>query len=181
MMSARLAFARTAPASEDGVQLGGVKRPSILTFRIAREPAQTSGAVEEPGRRQAPTRPADDERRDERAVPCRVLLHQVLQGFRHPMDGMGWRDMKSLRQLLVGDGGLALRDVFEECAHPCMRRHPIVLSPKLGVTSGMVTSSHRREWASIEMRTSLPATNLAPSSGGSATIGPSAAGTGANS
>src|SRR5436853_2999676 len=64
--------------------------------------------------------------------------------------------MKSLRQLLVGDGGLALRDVFEECAHPGMRRQPIVLSPKLGVTSGMVTSSHRREWASIEMRTKPP-------------------------
>src|SRR5205807_9223643 len=125
-----------------------------------------------PGRRQAPTRPADDERRDERAVRCRVLIHQVLQGFRHPMDGMGWQDLKSPRQLLVGDGGLALRDVFEESAHPCMRRHPIVLSPKLGVTSGMVTSSHRREWASIEMRTSLPAypagtegSNLTPSSG----------------
>src|SRR5580704_1097062 len=54
-------------------------------------------------------------------------------------------------------GVLALRDVFEECAHPCMRRHPIVVSPKLGVASGMVTSSHRREWPSIEMRTSLPA------------------------
>jgi len=51
-------------------------------------------------------------------------------------------------------GGLALRNVFEECAHPCMRRHPIVLSPKLGGTSGIVTSSHRREWASIKMRTS---------------------------
>jgi hypothetical protein len=113
--------------------------------------------LKNPGAGRPPTRPADDERRNERVVRCRVLLHQVLQGFRHPMDGMGWRDMKSLRQLLVGDGGLALRDVFEECAHPCMRRHPIVLSPKLGVTSGMVTSSHRREWASIEMRTSLPA------------------------
>src|SRR5438105_6146966 len=157
MMSVLLAVARTAPASKDGVQLGGVKRPSVLTFWIAREPAQTSGAVEEPGRRRAPTRPADGKRRDERAVRCRVLLHQVLQGFRHPMDGMGWQDLKGPRQLLVGDGGLALRDVFEECAHPCMRRHPIVPSPKLGVTSGMVTSSHRREWASIEMRTSLPA------------------------
>ena len=55
MMSSLLAVARTAPASEDSVQLGGVKRPSVLTFRIAREPAQTSGAVEEPGRRQAAT------------------------------------------------------------------------------------------------------------------------------
>src|ERR1700680_2901124 len=88
---------------------------------------------------------------------------------------MGWQDLKSPRQLLVGNGGLALRDVFEECAHPCMRRHPIVLSPKLGVTSGMVTSSHRREWASIEMRTSLLPTlrgtegsNLAPSASESA-------------
>jgi len=45
-----------------------------------------------------------------------------------------------------------------------MRWHPIVLSPKLGVTSGTVTSSHRREWASIEMRTSLPAHPLFPNS-----------------
>src|SRR6516164_10062860 len=46
-----LVVARTAPASEDGVQLGRVKRPSVLTVRIAREPAETSGAVEEPRRR----------------------------------------------------------------------------------------------------------------------------------
>jgi hypothetical protein len=51
MMSSLLVVTRTAPASEDGVQLGGVKRPSVLTVRIAREPAETSGAVEEPGRR----------------------------------------------------------------------------------------------------------------------------------
>jgi len=51
MMFSLLVVARTAPASEDGVQLGGVKRPCVLTVRIAREPAETSGAVEEPGRR----------------------------------------------------------------------------------------------------------------------------------
>ena len=51
MMSSFLAVARIAPASEDGVQLGGVKRPCVLTVRIACEPAETSGAVEEPGRR----------------------------------------------------------------------------------------------------------------------------------
>ena len=48
----------------------------------------------------------------------RVLLHQALQGFRNLMDGMGWQDLKSLRQLLVGNGDLALRDVLEECTHP---------------------------------------------------------------
>src|SRR2546429_71035 len=52
MVSSRLAVARTAPASEDGVQLGGVKRPGVLTFRIAREPAQTSGAVASSPRRE---------------------------------------------------------------------------------------------------------------------------------
>src|SRR6202022_3556077 len=51
----------------------------------------------------------DGERRNERAVCSRVLLHQALQGFRHPMDGMGWQDLKSLRQLLVGNGDSALR------------------------------------------------------------------------
>src|SRR6202045_5182635 len=123
MMPSLLVVARTAPASEDGVQLGSVKRPCVLTVRIAREPAETSGAVEEPGRRQAATRLADGERRDERVVRCRVLLHQALQVFRHPMDGVGWQDLKSLCQLLVSDGDLALREVFEECPHPCMRRH----------------------------------------------------------
>src|SRR5271155_353282 len=137
-----LVVARTAPASEDGVQLGGVKRPCVLTVRIAHEPAETSGAFEEPGRRQAATRLADGERRDERAVRCRVLLHQELQGFRHPMDGMGRQDLKSLCQLLVGDGDLALRDILEECAHPCMRRQPIALFQSS--RSGMVTSSRRR-------------------------------------
>ena len=53
MMSSLLIVVRPAPASEDGVQLGGVKRPCVLTFRIARKPAEPSGAVEEPGRRQA--------------------------------------------------------------------------------------------------------------------------------
>ena len=62
------AAARTAPTSEDGVQLSGVKRPCILTIRIAREPAETPGAIEEPGPRQAATRLADGERGDERAV-----------------------------------------------------------------------------------------------------------------
>jgi hypothetical protein len=42
---------------------------------------------------------ADGERGDERVVRRRVLLHQALQGFRHPMDGMGGK--KSVRQLLV--------------------------------------------------------------------------------
>ncbi len=62
MMSSLLVVARTTPASENGVQLGGVKRPCVLTVRIAPEPAETSGAVEEPGRRQAATRLADGER-----------------------------------------------------------------------------------------------------------------------
>ena len=106
------AATRPAPASEDGVQLGGVKRPCVLTVRIAREPAKPSGAVEEPGRRQAATRLADDERRDERAVRRRVLLHQTLQGFCHPLDGMGRHDLKSLRQLLVGNGDSALREAL---------------------------------------------------------------------
>src|SRR4029077_4714018 len=85
-LSSLLVVARTAPASEDGVQLGGVKRPCVLTVRIAREPAETPGAVEEPGRREAPTCLADGERCDERAVRCCVLLHQALQGFRHLTD-----------------------------------------------------------------------------------------------
>jgi len=89
-----------------------VKRPCVLTVRIAREPAEPSGAVEEPGRRQAATRLADDERRDERAVRRRVLLHQTLQGFCHPLDGMGRHDLKSLRQLLVGNGDSALREAL---------------------------------------------------------------------
>ena len=62
-------------ASEDGAQLGGVKRPRVLIVRIAGEPAETSGAVEEPGSRKAATRLADYERRDERAVRRRILLH----------------------------------------------------------------------------------------------------------
>src|SRR6516165_10547097 len=41
-LSSLLVVARTAPASEDRVQLGGVKRPCVLTVRIAREPAETS-------------------------------------------------------------------------------------------------------------------------------------------
>src|SRR5271154_260057 len=94
-MSSLSVVTRTAPASEDGVQLGGVKRPCVLTVRIAREPAEASGAVEEPGRRQAASRLADGERRDEWAARCRVLLHQPFQGFRHPMDRMGRQDLKS--------------------------------------------------------------------------------------
>src|SRR5450631_1338472 len=126
MMSSLLVVARTAPASEDGIHLVGVKRPRVPTVRIAREPAETSGAIEEPRPRQAATRLADGERGDERAVRRRVLLHQALQGFRHPMDRMGWRYLKSVRQLLVGNEGSALRDAFEKCTLPCMRWHPIL-------------------------------------------------------
>src|SRR5713101_2293879 len=49
-------------------------------------------------------------------------------GLRHLMDGMGWQDIKSLRHLLVGKEDSALRGALEECAYPCMRRQPIVLS-----------------------------------------------------
>src|SRR5882757_10360331 len=134
-MSSSLIVARTAPASEDGVQLGGVKRPCVLTVR---EPAETSGAVEEPGRRQAATRLADGERGDERAVRRRILLHQALQGFGHLMDGMGWQDNKSLRQLLVGNEDSALRGALEECACPCMRRQPIVLAQSSALSAATI-------------------------------------------
>src|SRR3979411_1997064 len=130
-----LVVVRTAPASEDGVQLGGVKRPCVLTVR---EPAETSGAVEEPGRRQAVTRLADGERGDERAVRRRILLHQALQGFGHLMDGMGWQDIKSLCQLLVGNEDSALRGALEECAYPCMRRQPIVLSQSSALSAATI-------------------------------------------
>src|ERR1700732_4052489 len=139
MMASLLVVARTAPASEDGVQLGGVKRPRVLTVRIAREPAETSGAIKEPGPRLAATRLADGQRGDERAVRRRVLLHQALQGFHHPMDGMGWQYLKSVRQLLVGNEDSALRDSFEKCTRACMRRHPIVLSESSSLSAAKVT------------------------------------------
>src|ERR1700732_4958132 len=139
MMASLLVVARTAPASEDGVQLGGVKCPRVLTVRIAREPAETSGAIEEPGPRQAATRLADGERGDEWAVRRRVLLHQALQGFRHPMDGMGWQYLKSVCQLLVDNEDSALRDAFEKCTRACMRRHPIVLSESSALSAAKVT------------------------------------------
>src|ERR1700732_2918758 len=138
MMASLLVVARTAPASEDGVPLGGVKRPRVLTVRIAREPAETSGAIEEPGPRQA----ADGQRGDERAGPRRVLLHQALQGFRHPMDGMGWQYLKSVRQLLVGNEDSALRDAFEKCTRACMHRHPIVLSENTRLASRLLVSKY---------------------------------------
>ena len=139
IMPSLLVVARTAPVSDDGVQLGSVKRPRVLTVRIARKPAETPGAIEEPGPRQAATRLADGERGDERAVRRRVLLHQVLQGFRHSMDGMGWQYLKSVRQLLVGNEDLALRDAFEKCTRFCMRRHPIVHSESSAFFAATVT------------------------------------------
>src|ERR1700732_5030702 len=139
MMASLLVVARTAPASEDGVQLGGVKRPRVLTVRIAREPAETSGAIKEPGPRQAATRLADGQRGDERAVRRCVLLHQALQGFRHPMDGMGWQYLESVRQLPVGNEDSALRNAFEKCTRACMRRHPIVRSESSSLSAAKVT------------------------------------------
>jgi hypothetical protein len=47
-MSSLLVAARTAPISEDSVQLGGVKRSRVPTVGIACEPAKTSGAIKEP-------------------------------------------------------------------------------------------------------------------------------------
>ena len=131
-----LVVARTAPASEDGVQLGGVKRPRVLT---AREPSETSGAIKEPRPRQAATRLADGQRGDERAVRRCVLLHQALRGFRHPMDGMGWQYLESVRQLPVGNEDSALRNAFEKCTRACMRRHPIVRSESSSLSAAKVT------------------------------------------
>src|SRR5580692_9355517 len=128
MMASLLVVARTAPASEDGVQLGGVKRPRVLTVWIAREPSETSGAIKEPGPRQAATRLADGQRGDERAVRRRVLLHQALQGFRHPMDGMGWQYLKSVRRFAT----------LSRNARACMRRHPIVLSESSALSAAKV-------------------------------------------
>jgi hypothetical protein len=162
IMPSLLVVARTAPASEDGVQLGGVKRPRVLTVRIAREPAETSGAIEEPGPRQAATRLADGERGDERAVRRRVLLHQALQGFRHPMDGMGLQYLKSVRQLLVGNEDSALRDAFEKCTRFCMRRHPIVLSESSAFSAATVTRLASRLLHLSIMVIRDPATSLSP-------------------
>src|SRR5215469_2646150 len=88
---------------------------------------------------------ADNECGDERAVRRRVLLHQALQGFRHPMDGMGWQYLKSIRQLLVGNEDSALRDAFEKCTHPCMRWHPtsypkVLQSPRQRSRSSLLAS-----------------------------------------
>ena len=84
MMSSLLVVARTAPASKDSVQLGGVKDPRVLTVRIAAEPAETLGAIKESRPWQTATRLADGERGDERAIRRRVLLHQALPGFGQP-------------------------------------------------------------------------------------------------
>jgi hypothetical protein len=140
-MSSLSGVARSAPASEDSVQLSGVKRPRVLTVRVAREPTETSGAIKEPRPWQAAPRLAYGERGDERAIRRRVLLHQALQGFRHPMDGMGWQYPKSVRQLLIGNEHSALRDAFEKCTRPCMRRHPIVLSEKFRIVRNNARSS----------------------------------------
>jgi hypothetical protein len=68
------------------VQLGGAKRPRLFAIRIAREPAETPGAVEELGRRLTRFAILYGERRDEQAFRRGVLLHQALQGFRSLMD-----------------------------------------------------------------------------------------------
>ncbi|PNE09991.1 MAG: hypothetical protein CR217_16820, partial [Beijerinckiaceae bacterium] len=62
---------------------------------------------------------------------------QVLQGFRHPMDGMGWQYLKSVRQLSVGNEDSALRDAFEKCTRAC-NRHPIVLSESSALSAAKV-------------------------------------------
>jgi hypothetical protein len=67
-----LIAARTARASEPRRRSAQRRETTgVLTVRIAREPAETSGALEESGRRRAATCLADGERRDERAVNSR--------------------------------------------------------------------------------------------------------------
>jgi hypothetical protein len=60
-------------------------------------------------------------------VSTKTWNRASLQGFRHLMDGMWRHNLKSLRQLLVGNGNSALREVLKECACLCMRGQPIVL------------------------------------------------------
>jgi hypothetical protein len=52
---------------------------------------------------------------------------------------MGWQYLKSVRQLLVGNEDSALRDAFETCTRPCMRRHPIVLPESSELSAATVT------------------------------------------
>ena len=103
------------------------KRPSKRTQRSAQRcetssrPDRTGrprtdrdvGAIKEPRPWQAATRLAYGERGDERAIRRRVLLHQALKGFRHPMDGIGWQYPKSVCQLLVGNpDSVGLRSII---------------------------------------------------------------------
>ena len=84
-------------------------------------PADTWGAVEEPGCRYA----ADGERRDERTVRYTFLLHQALPGFRYPMDGNGVTRSESPSRRLVGNGDLALREPLRRsrgCMGMCPRQ-----------------------------------------------------------
>src|SRR6266851_8431524 len=66
-------------------------------------------------------------------------------GLRHLMDGMGWQDIKSLRQLLVGKEDSALRGALEECAYPCMRRQPIVLFQRSALSAATI-DRRRSRW-----------------------------------
>src|SRR6266478_5393931 len=66
-------------------------------------------------------------------------------GLRHLMDGMGWQDIKSLRQLLVGNEDSALRGALEECAYPCMRRQPIVLAQSSALSAATI-DRRRSRW-----------------------------------
>lgn len=129
MISSLLVAACTTPERKNGVQLHGVKRRRVRTVRITREPAETSGAIEEPGARQTATRLADGERRDKRTVRRCVLVHQTLQDFRHLMDRMRWQYLKRVHQLLIGDEDSALRYAFEKCTHPYMHKPSIELLP----------------------------------------------------
>src|SRR5216683_288719 len=52
---------------------------------------------------------------------------------------MGWQDLKSVRQPLVGNEDSALRDALEECAHPCLRRQSIVLSQNSALSAATIT------------------------------------------
>ena len=119
MRSSLLVVARTAPASEDGVQFGGVENCRVLTVREAPESPR---AVEKARRRQSTPSLANDNRGDEGLAVRRVFLHQALQRFRDLMDRVRRHEVQRLgegpigdRRRLAGDYLKVRPDAQDEC------------------------------------------------------------------
>src|SRR6266853_3061114 len=109
---------RCRPERDRGVELTRMEGPGFGSFLIAGKASEPPGAIEEPWGREAAPRLADGDGRDEGAIGCRILRHEMLHRLGHLMNGVRGHQPQSLSKLLIGDRNPLLGDLLKVLQKP---------------------------------------------------------------